>query len=348
MCCLTWSPTALVCKVIISLLIGRCIHPNNRVEKQDEWKSRWLEETVRIAFQDNPYLQNRSLVGLGRICHDSYNLDILRQLLAIIRQNLLRLENGADRNCELLISSLSCLCRILHNAPLTAEHIRSVFWLGIALLQLPHTHIFNVSLRILHIVLNLADGAGYQGAELQFVIVGDDAGLNGLSTQLQKSLGLDFRGNFSFAVAGLLIKGLNHYASRKATLQLLDAFVDRFAGGGASVEALSPSMNNLAEAATTDHYGYLFALIPKEAHDELISNSNERAELEAKRMAVQGEDWKRRLMELYRNATPDTRLLGLVFLHMILLNSEYETEIGPIHQFFSVFAKEFPQEFSIM
>jgi hypothetical protein len=142
----------------------------------------------------------------------------------------------------------------------------ALFWTAMAILEVGEQAVFSSALAVLETTLRTLDQHdAFRGRGIGPVVMAARHTVAELCDQLDSSSGISFTTNFSFAVVGVLLKGLNHNSAPTIarTLRVLTAFlnVERSARG---VE-LHPEM-----------LGYISVLFPLQ-EDLRLSLANEQS-----------------------------------------------------------------------
>jgi neurofibromin 1 len=199
------------------------------------------------AFAALGVLHIRDLDGQSQVTDE-----LVGECLQLLREALG--SQGAAQ--DLPVAIILCLARLYEQLPAGSRFSPALFWLAIALIQLPEVKLFAAALTLLEAILrtlDYADGALPEGVELSQLVMGNRTGaLDVQLARIDHLTGISFRSSFSFAVAAHLLKGLKESSTKTATLRLLSLFLDV----GAK-KSIGPHL-----------LGYLGALLPGKGSDE--------------------------------------------------------------------------------
>ena len=138
----------------------------------------------------------------------------------------------------------------------SSKYYDHFFWICMSLCQLHNPKIFAPSVQLLHSVIQvLFRNDAFKGVGMSAYFLNSRKGkLEPMLNKIDEVSGLSFKHNFSFAVAGHLLKGLRNSATKAATTRLLTDIID------SNCES-NPSLI----------LGYLAALMPLSG-DDVTSN----------------------------------------------------------------------------
>ncbi|CAO3592087.1 unnamed protein product [Absidia cylindrospora] len=176
------------------------------------WRARWMGLITSTAFQFNPAIQPRSFVALGCLATDEVDDDLIYQILVALR-GALAIFNETD--ASLIVSIMMCLSNIIDNLPSTSRYLHSLFWLSIALVEMNHPATFTTAVRFMQSVLRALDSHKFfvHQSLAEFLLAAREP-LADVARELDLINGVSFDNHFSFAIAGILFKGIqkNHDA----------------------------------------------------------------------------------------------------------------------------------------
>ncbi len=246
----------------VSLLMRHIVDalgPDGRAQGTP-WFARWLELTRGMAFAPNPALQPRAMVMLGalllapHLCTDK----TVGQLTAVL---LTALERGVRD--DLAVAVLMTLTQVVPH--LQTPVVRSLFWLGTALLHLGSVAVFSATLALVDNCVKAADARNcFEDASLEEYFMEarqKNSDLNAALHALEKSTTISYESNFSFAFCGALLKGLKNARTRQQ-----------------SVSVLSSMLNIGGNFLRPESLGYLAAILPYKASLEKVGNREGRAQ----------------------------------------------------------------------
>ncbi|KAJ2843142.1 Ras GTPase activating protein ira2, partial [Coemansia erecta] len=112
----------------------------------NSWRARWTSLVTASTFVFNPAIQPRAFVLLGKLtAHDEVDDDLLYQTLATLRGALASFGETDD---SLPISVLLCLVNMVGNLPPDSSYLASLFWVGVAVMQVGHLPLYKVGLSL--------------------------------------------------------------------------------------------------------------------------------------------------------------------------------------------------------
>lgn len=183
--------------------------------------------------------------------------DLIYQILVALR-GALAIFNESDSN--LIVSIMMCLSNVIDNLPADSRYLRSLFWLAIALVHMRHPAIFSPAVEFLQSVLRALDAHKlFAKRALVDVLMDARQPLGDAANELDSACGVSFDTHFSFAVAGVLLKGIQHSNSKDVIFQCLTAFLE--------IDCKRSVEQNVVEARTL---GYLAGLLPLAAKNNAL------------------------------------------------------------------------------
>ncbi|KAM3956254.1 LOW QUALITY PROTEIN: neurofibromin 1 [Aphomia sociella] len=170
-----------------------------------DWLSTWTSLAKSFAFCFNPALQPRALIVFGCISKNVTD-DDMKQLLRILVKALESFNDLAL--LEALIMCLTRLQPLLH--PESPIH-RALFWVALSVLQLDEPTLYAAGLALMEQNLHTLESQGqFDHKTMEQVMMETREPLEWHFKQLDHAVGLSFRSNFHFALAGHLLKGYRH------------------------------------------------------------------------------------------------------------------------------------------
>jgi neurofibromin 1 len=228
------------------------------IDTANTWHARWMSLVTSMTFQFNPALQPRSFVILGCLAQEEIDDDLLFQILIVLRNELGRFD---DNNPYLVISILMCLTNIIDNLSLHSRYLKSLFWLAIAMIQMNHNSIFSYAVKLLHGVLRTLDSHKcFDTRSVEDTLMEARTPFRDVSQEIDAASGLSFTTQFSFAIAGVLLKGFGHSDARDTVFACLTTFIE--------IETKSSLKPNMIDA---NCLGYLCALLPFAAKNDALT-----------------------------------------------------------------------------
>ncbi|KAG6459574.1 hypothetical protein O3G_MSEX011449 [Manduca sexta] len=172
-----------------------------------DWLQTWTSLAKSFAFCFNPALQPRALIVFGCISKNVTD-DDMKQLLRILVKAL-----ESFNDLALLEAIIMCLTRLqplLH--PASPIH-KALFWVALSVLQLDDPTLYAAGLALMEQNIHTLDSQGqFDHKTLEQVMMETREPLEWHFKQLDHAVGLSFRSNFHFALAGHLVKGYRHPA----------------------------------------------------------------------------------------------------------------------------------------
>ncbi|CAO3639828.1 unnamed protein product [Cunninghamella echinulata] len=176
------------------------------IDIANAWRARWMGLITSTAFQFNPAIQPRSFVALGCLATDEVDDDLIYQILVALR-GALAIFNETD--ASLIISIMMCLSNIIDNLPSSSRYVHSLFWLAISLVEMNHPATFPTAVRFLQSVLRALDANKmFVNKPMAEVLLETRGPLAEVARELDAVNGISFDTHFSFAIAGILFKGV--------------------------------------------------------------------------------------------------------------------------------------------
>lgn len=217
---------------------------------------RWLSLTSAAAFSNNPAMSSRATVALGVLCQSSALVteDLISHLLTNLRTALVSSAASEQRASDSVVATIHTLSKLFEHISPASKFFRYFFWIAMSIIQLPDQKTFAPGLLLLESVIRSLDQHGcFQGHGISAFAMNTRRGpIEPMLIRLDQLTGLSFDNNFSFAVAGHLLKGVKNSSSKTNSIRLLTAFIE-----------LSKESN------PANLLGYLTALLPHKSDDSL-------------------------------------------------------------------------------
>jgi hypothetical protein len=177
------------------------------------------------AFQFNPAIQPRAFIVIGCLAQDEVDDDLVYQILVALR-GALQFHTNADAN--LLISILMCCKNIAQNMPPTSRYLLPLFWIAVALIEINDPDIFAASTELLTAIVQILDHHRllYEDETLIEALLKARKPFANAADELDVKSDVNFNTHFSFAVIGILLKGVKHTDTRPAILRALSVFLE--------------------------------------------------------------------------------------------------------------------------
>lgn len=317
-------PISMVESVIESFFaLLNCCYPTPTCIGQS-MHARWLGLTIQQAFTTNPALQPRAMVALGKLSQSPELVtdELISLLLVRLRESLQTSMNSTID--DLSISIIMCLSNLFEHLPATSKYFRRFFWIVMSLLQIHDVKLFQPTLNLMEAVLRALDendclrGYGLSA----FCMDAREGSFGPLLAKLDQVTGVSFKQQFSFAVAGHLLKGLRHANTKTPTTRLLSLLLDV-----------------CRENVGSNMLGYCTALLPYKPEDihHRLNNALESAPEGPQQVLFNSQ------------MVPDKMNAALLFtfLATILKGSDFEHEQAFIFQTFQEGVNFLPDAFAV-
>lgn len=227
------------------------------IDAANTWRARWMSLVTSMTFRFNPALQPRAFVILGCLAQDEIDDDLLFQILIVLRNELARFK---ESDPSLIISIMMCLTNIIENLSANSRYLKPMFWLAIAMIQMNHDIIFSYAVKLLHAVLRTLDAHKcFSNQSVESALMEARAPFASISQEIDVAAGLGFNTQFSFAIAGVLLKGFKYSDARDAIFICLTTFLE--------IETKSSEPSNTIDARCL---GYLSGLLPFAAKNDAL------------------------------------------------------------------------------
>ncbi|ORZ22469.1 hypothetical protein BCR42DRAFT_406243 [Absidia repens] len=300
------------------------------------WRARWMGLVASTSFQFNPAIQPRSFVVLGCLAQEEVDDDLMYQILMAMR-GALAIFNDTDPN--LITSIMMCLTNTIDSLPRESQYILPMFWLAIALVQMGHPATFSTATRFLQAVLRSLDTRKmFAQRSVTDVMMETRQNFADIAMELDKATGVSFNTNFSFALAGILLKGTKYSEPRDLVFECLTTFLE--------IECKRSMEHNVVEAGTL---GYFAGLLPFAAQDGALRELLRLAGIDDIDLdALEFGSAYVRLFDTLEIPNNTTALLLVSTLMNILNTSETDMERVFLYSFLSEAAVAVPEVFSLI
>lgn len=216
------------------------------------------------AFQFNPAVQPRAFVVLGYLGREEIDDDLLYQILVALR-GALAIFNDSDPN--LVTSIMMCLKNVVGSLPSNSRYLLQLFWVAVVLVEINIGPTFSMAVELLQAVLCALDTGGFfSGDTMVEVLLASREPFADIARQLDGLCGVNFDTHFSFAVAGVLMKGLRYNDAKDTIFNGLSTFLDIERKQFAQDTFLEEG--HIIEASTL---GYMTALLPIAAKNDSVN-----------------------------------------------------------------------------
>ncbi|KAJ2358870.1 Ras GTPase activating protein ira2 [Coemansia sp. RSA 2618] len=187
------------------------------------WRARWTTLVTASTFVFNPAVQPRAFVLLGKLAaHDEVDDDLLYQTLATLRGAL---ASFGETDEALPISVLLCLVNMVGGLPPDSSYLASLFWVGIAVMQVGHLPLYKVGLTLVSKVVRTLDACGAflpeNGDGFQHFLMSARVAVEKAADQVDELVGISFRSSFSAALSLLLLRGMEDMGSKDEAYEVL-------------------------------------------------------------------------------------------------------------------------------
>ncbi|KAJ2748274.1 hypothetical protein GGI19_006186, partial [Coemansia pectinata] len=189
----------------------------------NSWRARWTTLVTASTFVFNPAIQPRAFVLLGRLAaHDEVDDDLLYQTLATLRGAL---ASFGETDESLPISVLLCLVNMVGNLPPDSSYLASLFWVGIAVMQMGHLPLYKVGLSLVSKVIRTLDSCGAflpeNGDGFQHFLMAARVAVEKAADQVDDAVGISFRSSFSASLSLLLLRGMEDMSTKDEAYEII-------------------------------------------------------------------------------------------------------------------------------
>ncbi|KAI8087606.1 uncharacterized protein B0P05DRAFT_584843 [Gilbertella persicaria] len=227
------------------------------------WRARWMSLVASTAFQFNPAVQPRAFVVLGYLGREEIDDDLLYQILVALR-GALAIFNESDT--YLVTSIMMCLKNVVGSLPGDSRYLLQLFWVAVALVELNTGSMFTMAVELLQSVLRAIDSNGFfTGDSMTDVLLAVREPIADVARQLDTLCGVNFDSHFSFAVAGVLMKGFRYSDVKDAVYHGLLTFMD--IERKQTIRDKLYEGNSIIDASTL---GYVAEMLPIAAKNESV------------------------------------------------------------------------------
>lgn len=171
------------------------------------------------AFQQSPAVQTRAFVAISALAISDVDDDFLYQILVAFK---VALSKANESNTWTIVSMLRCMCKILPAIVDSGRYTSVMFWLAVALLQSSHIGFFVEAAWLLRVSLeNMEERGMFQQHSVEDTLLMAREPLDEITSQLDELLKIDFRTNFSIALASIIFKGMRHTQLKDSAVAVL-------------------------------------------------------------------------------------------------------------------------------
>ncbi|KAG1471849.1 hypothetical protein G6F56_001890 [Rhizopus delemar] len=328
-------------EIIVSRLSEILTTAAPSIDMANCWRARWMSLVASTAFQFNPAVQPRAFVILGHLGKEEIDDDLLYQILVALR-GALSIFNESDTS--LVTSIIICLKNVVGNLPSNSVYLLQLFWVAVALVELNRPTIFSIALEFLEAVFRSLDNNGFfsGGSSVSEVLLAARLPIEDVANQLDQSCGINFNTNFSFAIAGIVMKGLQHGDVKTSIYTSLCTFLD--IERKQNFKDYTREESGIIEAGTL---GYVTALLPIAAKNDSVDELLKLAGVVDFEVGPDGKAYEGIFDKL---DVPDTTtaLLVISLLSTMLNAADSESERLFIYDLLSEAAVSMPDVFALI
>ncbi|KAL0078943.1 hypothetical protein F4703DRAFT_1778323 [Phycomyces blakesleeanus] len=321
---------------VVRLLLDVLAIGASSTDVANMWRARWMSLVTSTTFQFNPAIQPRSFVVLGCLAQDEVDDDLIYQILIALKRAL---EEYDESDSYLVVSIMMCLGNIIHHLPANSRYVKSLFWIAIALVQMNRPAIFPAAIQLLQSVLQaLDDSKLFVHRSLADVLMEAREPMSDIAREIDLQSGVNFDTHFSFAVAGILLKGLINCDPKANTLQCLTTFLE--------IDCKRSVEQNVVKSRTI---GYLAVLLPFAVENGALRELLRLAGIDD--IELDGIEFESSYVQIFDTLEiPDnTTGLLLVSLLVTMVNaSDNESERLFLYEFLAEAAISIPEVFSLV
>ncbi|KAI9476257.1 MAG: hypothetical protein EXX96DRAFT_293488 [Benjaminiella poitrasii] len=250
-------------EIIISKLLETIKYAAPTADIANFWRARWMSLVASTAFQFNPSVQPRAFIVLGYLGREEIDDDLLYQILVALR-GALAIFNDSDPS--LVMSIMMCLKNVVESLPSDSRYLLQLFWVAVALVEINTGPTFAMAVELIQAVVRALDANGFFTDDTMVdVLLAAREPIADVARELDHLCGVNFDNHFSFAIAGIFMKGLRYSDVKDSIYHGLHTFLDierkQYIQDGLS------DKNSIIEASTL---GYVTGLLPLAAKNENV------------------------------------------------------------------------------
>ena len=295
------------------------------------------------AFQYSPAVQARAFITLGTLAISDVDDDLFYQMIVALRKVLSETKQSDPDLC-MILSMLRCFSKLVPSLTVGSRFFPQLFWLGVALLQTGIMGLFIEAAELLKVALeNMVLQGVFDERGVSFTLLQERVPMEEVSVQLDHMLSLSFDSSFSFSLAAILFKGMQHQNLKEAAggaLRSLLRITSRCRGGE---EETPPN-----HAIYYDSLGYFLALIPlsttPRTFKNLLEDANTIPDPSKEPKSTEGMGLPQIPLTLLGIGDPTTALLSTAFISSVLTTAQIdndETEI--LYRILSDIGDKYPE-----
>ena len=294
------------------------------------------------AFQYSPAVQARAFITLGTLVISDVDDDLFYQMIVALRKVLFETKQSDPDLC-MILSMLRCFTKLVPSLTVGSRFFSQLFWLGVALLQTGIMGLFIEAAELLKVALeNMMSQRMFDERGVSFTLLQDRAPMEEVSVQLDHMLSLSFDSSFSFSLAAILFKGMQHQnliEAASGALRSLLRITSQCKGGEGE---MPPN-----DAVYCDSLGYFLALIPlsttPQTYKTLLEDANTNLDPTKELKPAEG-NLPQIPLTLLGISDPTTALLSTAFISSVLTTAQIdndETEI--LYRILSDIGDKYPE-----
>lgn len=293
------------------------------------------------AFQFNPAVQPRAFVVLGYLGREEIDDDLLYQILVALR-GALAIFNDSDPS--LVTSIMMCLKNVVGSLPSNSRYLLQLFWVAVVLVEINTGPTFSMAVELLQAVLRALDtGGSFSDDTMVDVLLATREPFVDIARQLDGLCGVNFETHFSFAIAGILMKGLRYNDAKDTIYDGLSTFLEIERKQFAQDTFLEEG--HVIESSTL---GYMTALLPIAAKNDSLNELLRLAGLTETDIDSNTAKTYAGIFDKLDIPDNTTALLLISLLATILNAADNESERLLIYKLLSEAAVALPEVFSLV
>lgn len=307
------------------------------------WRARWMSLVSSTAFQYSPAVQARAFITLGTLAVSDVDDDLFYQMIVALRKVLSETKQSDPDLC-MILSMLRSFTKLVPSLTVGSRFFPQLFWLGVALLQTGIMGLFIEAAELLKVALeNMMLQGIFDERGVSFTLLQERLPMEEVSVQLDHMLSLSFDYSFSFSLAAILFKGIQHQNLKEAAggaLRSLLRITSRCKGGEGEI------LSN--DTIYQDSLGYFLALIPlsttPRTYKKLLEDANTNMDPPREPKSTEGMVLPQIPLALLGIGDRTTALLSTAFISSVLTTSQIdndETEI--LYRILSDIGDKYPE-----
>ncbi|KAI8975358.1 hypothetical protein BDF20DRAFT_914298 [Mycotypha africana] len=252
-------------EIIVSKLLEVINYAAPTADIANYWRARWMSLVASTAFQFNPAVQPRAFIVLGYLGREEIDDDLLYQILVALR-GALAIFNDSDPN--LVTSIMMCLKNVVESLPSDSRYLLQLFWVAVALVEINTGPTFAMAVEFLQAVTRALNSNGFFTQDTMIdVLLAARAPIADVARHLENSCGVNFDTHFSFAIAGIFMKGLRYSDVKDTIYHGLHTFL-----GIERKQIIHDPLSEEEGIIEASTLGYVTALLPLAAKNETVND----------------------------------------------------------------------------